>query len=145
MTTKDKRTLAESYFLNAQMSQQEIAARVGVSENTLSAWKKEGNWDVKKGAKTATRTEIITSYYEQLNLIKQSAVNEAGRARVMTAAETQQISIISKAIERLDKRLAIDQYIQVMEEFTNHLFATSREEARRLIPVLDNFIQAKFA
>lgn len=140
MTNKEKRDLAESYFLNTGMSQQEIAARVGVSENSLTAWKKEGGWEVKKGAKTATKNEIITASYQQIHQIQQKAKDEN---RLMTAAETQAISMVSKVIERLDKKLSIDTYITVVEELTNYLFGLSPANAKLIIGDLDGFINAK--
>ncbi|WP_400192806.1 hypothetical protein [Hymenobacter sp. B81] len=144
MTNKEKRELALSYFLNSTKSQQEIAARVGVSENTLSTWKKEGGWDTIKGAKTATRQEIITELYQQISLIKDQAVDADGKRRVMTTAETQAIRMISKSIAELDKKLSIDTYIQVIEEYTTTLFAGDATEAKRQMPHLDRFIERKF-
>lgn len=142
MTNKEKRDLAESYFLHTGMSQQEIAARVGISENSLSKWKAEGDWEVKRGAKTATKAEIITASYLQISAIQRLA-QEAGR--LMNAQETQAISIISKVIERLDKKLSIDSYITIIEELTNHLFARSPDRAKLVIADLDDFIRAKYA
>lgn len=145
MTNKDKKELALSYFLHSKMSQQEIAARVEVSENTLSTWKKEGKWDVEKGAHSATRPKLITSFYRQIELIHASAVDVDGKPRALDYKEAQSVNMISKSIEALDKTLSIDLYIQVIEEFTTFYFGAKPELAKQALPYIDRFVKGKFA
>ncbi len=145
LTTKDKKELALSYFLHSQMSQQEIAARVEVSENTLTAWKQAGAWDIEKGALTATRPRLIVSFYKAIELIQASAVDIDGKPRPLDAKEAQSIRMISKSISELDKSMSIDLYIQVMEEFIKWLFTASSALAKSLLPFLDRFIKGKFS
>ncbi|MDJ0363580.1 hypothetical protein QMK33_00330 [Hymenobacter sp. H14-R3] len=145
LTIKEKKELALSYFLHSQMSQQEIAARVEVSENTLSTWKKDGNWEVEKGALTATRPRLITSFYRQIELIQSGAKDAEGRPRALDTKEAQSIRMITKSIGELDRSLSIDLYIQVMEEFITWLFSADSVLAKAVLPFLDRFIKGKFS
>lgn len=145
LTNKDKKELALSYFLHSQMSQQEIATRVEVSENTLSTWKKDGKWDVEKGALTATRPKLITSFYRQIELIEASAVDATGKKIPLDTKQAQSIRMISKSISELDKNLSIDLYIQVVEEFLTWFFGAKPELAKDALPYIDRFIKGKFS
>ena len=145
LTNKDKKELALSYYLHSQMSQQEIAERVGVSENTFTSWKQAGAWDVEKGALTATRPKLITGLYRQIELIQAGAVDKEGKPRALDTKEAQAIRMVSKSISELDKNLSIDLYIQVSEEFLTWYFGADAEGAKVCLPYLDRFIKGKFS
>ena len=40
---------AERFYVIERMTEKEVAQQVGVHERTIRRWKKEHNWDVKKG------------------------------------------------------------------------------------------------
>ena len=145
LTIKEKKELAHSYFLHSQMSQLEIAERIGVSENTMTTWKKDGEWDIEKGALTATRPRLITTFYRQIELIQASALKPDGSPRALDTKEAQSIRMITKSIAELDKTLSVDLYIQVMEEFITWLFGADSLLAKAVLPFLDRFIKGKFA
>lgn len=144
LTIKDKKELALAFFLNTSQSQKEIAARLEVSENTLTHWKTEGGWETMKGARTATKQEIISELYQQIGLIKDSAHEPSGKRRVMTTSEVQNIKMISKTISELDKKLSIDTYIQVLEELMTWLFEVRPAQAKSFMADVDMFTQGKF-
>jgi transposase-like protein len=144
MTSKEKKEWAQSLFLTTDKSQQEIAERVGVSENTLTSWKQAGNWEVIRGATTATRPQMVAAFYEQINLIRKSAVDAEGKPRPMTLNETSSIRMITKSIAELDKTLSADSYVQIMEEFVKWFFAADRAAAKPFLPWLDRFMEEKF-
>jgi transcriptional regulator with XRE-family HTH domain len=143
--TKGKQDYAMTLFLYSGKTQQEIAERVGVSENTLTAWKKAGNWETMKGALTATKPQLIKDFYQQITLIKESAVDEQGKPRAMTLKETQAIRLITKAIGELDRSLTMDTYVQVMEEFVRWFYEAKPDEAQAFLPWLDRYMKQKFS
>lgn len=143
--TKAKKDFAQTLFLYSNVTQGEIAQRVGVSENTLSKWKQEGDWESQRGALTATKPQLIKDFYHQIGLIKSSAVDGEGKARALDYKEAQSIRVITKAIAELDKTLTVDVYFQVMEEFVRWLFEAQPDEAQRFLPWQDRFMKQKFA
>ncbi len=145
MTSKEKLAYAQSLYLNTDHTQQEIAERVGVSENTLTAWKVKHNWDTLRGATTATKPKMIASFYQQITLIEKSAVDAEGQPRALTLKETQAIRMITKAIQEMDKKLAADHYVTMMEEFTKFLFTNDKAAGKLFLPWLDRFMDQKFS
>ena len=143
LTTKDKKEMAQSLFLNTDKNQKEIAERVGVSANTLSTWATEGNWQTLKGAKTATKREVIADLYQQLALIKDSCTDAQGKRRPMDSKEAQAIRMISKSIAELDKKMSLDTYTTILEELVLWMYNEDAPTAKLLMGKIDAFFQAK--
>lgn len=65
---KDPQKYEYAYLLYMQkVPQKEIAERVGVSQQTLSKWKEDGGWELKRVAKTVSRDNIINKVLLRLN------------------------------------------------------------------------------
>lgn len=61
--------LAKRYYINDGLSQKEIAERLKLTEKTVSAWVKKGNWDKEKTSLLVTKDNQITSLYGQLQAV----------------------------------------------------------------------------
>lgn len=94
----------------------EIASRVGVSAQTVTAWVKENNWKEKRAAKTITRTQLINSCLLQINKIleKEDAV---------TASEADKVAKLSSLIEKLDKKNSPVISMEVFTQFSKFINA----------------------
>ena len=65
---KDPQKDEYAYLLYIQkVPQKEIAERVGVSQQTLSKWKEDGGWELKRVAKTVSRDQIINKVLLRIN------------------------------------------------------------------------------
>ena len=57
-----------AYLLYMQrVPQKEIAERVGVSQQTLTKWKDEGGWELKRVARTVSLDQIINKTLLNIN------------------------------------------------------------------------------
>lgn len=96
----------------------EIAQRVGVSQQTVTAWVNKGDWKVKKAAKTITRTELVNGI---LNQISGMLNNE----ELWTTREADKLVKLAAVIERLDKKnspvVSIEVFIQFIGFLHNQL------------------------
>ena len=65
---KDPQKYEYAYLLYMQkVPQKEIAERVGVSQQTLSKWKEDGGWELKRVAKTVSCDQIINKVLLRIN------------------------------------------------------------------------------
>ena len=65
---KDPQKYEYAHLLYMQkVPQKEIAERVGVSQQTLSKWKEDGGWELKRVAKTVSRDQIINKVLLRIN------------------------------------------------------------------------------
>jgi uncharacterized protein YjcR len=102
---EQRRDLARMYYLQG-LTQKEIADKVGVSRNTISAWVKEEGWDSLRAAKTISRKEIVQKMLKQINNKLES--EEWTADEIVKAAS---------AIEKLDKQTNVVTVIEVFTAF----------------------------
>lgn len=106
---EQRKDLACMYYMQG-VAQKDIAQKVGVSRNTISAWVREGGWDTRRAAKTVTRSELVKKMLQDLN--------DKLEAGDWTADE---IIKVAAAIEKLDKQTNIVTIIEVFTSFNNWL------------------------
>lgn len=101
--------LARMYYMQGE-HQKDIAEKVGVSRNTISAWVKSEQWDSLRAARTITRKELVTKMLQQ--------IDEKLESKEWTPAE---ISKVASAVEKLDKQANIVTIIEVFSAYNNWL------------------------
>lgn len=115
MTTRkeneQKKELARLYFMQGE-DQKTIAAKVGVSETTLSRWATAGAWTEKRAGINITRPEIVN---KNLILIAKllDKLNSEDVSLVDVGRIVDQISKLAAAIERIDKKASAVDAIEV--------------------------------
>ena len=101
--TKQERTrkkeLAQFFYCNSQLSQKEIAEKVGVSEVSMSKWVREGKWDTLKASITITRQEQLNRVYQQISAINNKITEE--QKGIPTGADADVLAKLAAVVERL--------------------------------------------
>ena len=59
LTNAQKKEWAKTLYMRENLTQQEIAERVGVSRVTVSNWVRAGKWEEQKAGLTLTRQEQV--------------------------------------------------------------------------------------
>ena len=85
LSMQQKREWAKTLYLKENLTQQEIAERVGVSRITVNNWIGKNGWEMLKTSITITREEQLKSLYRQLaelnNAIMARPLPEHSRSR----------------------------------------------------------------
>lgn len=134
---EQKRELALELYLHSGKSQKEICEYVGWTEITFTRNKNKYNWDKLKAARTTTRDSNISLMLEQIERINNDARDED---RQLSSKEVDTVVKLSSAIEKLDKKNNIGQYIQVFTRFIEYLSEVDPEKAKGLWPLCNEFI-----
>ena len=66
LTNKQKKEWAGMLYLKENLTQQEIADKVGVSRITVNKWIKAEMWEQQKTGITLTRESVIGNLYRQV-------------------------------------------------------------------------------
>lgn len=109
-----KREIAEDMYIRLGLTGREIAENLGVTEQTVSRWKKgregEPSWDERKNETQLTPLKI-----------KELLMGEAYKvAKGETSTiNSDQISKLMAAIDRLDKKINVRTVMDVFREFDN--------------------------
>lgn len=144
-TRKDKqKALCKELYFKGDMTQKELAEKIGVTPKTVGLWIKNGHWREERNARHNSRKErvnrikdIISSltddHLEILAKIKHAKSSDDKEAlellRKQSAALSQEIAIQTKALERIDKehKISLSTYLEVMENIFNAMREHDRE------------------
>lgn len=120
------------------VQQNEIAERSNVSAQTISTWKQEGNWEVKRAAKTISMDELIV---KALNKINEMLDDENFNADSFAKAVAQ--------LKTLKHRNTVDDEIMCFMDFQNFLmerrqtYGIAPDFLKQLTKLQDSYIQLK--
>ncbi|WP_282635706.1 terminase gpP N-terminus-related DNA-binding protein [Sphingobacterium thalpophilum] len=136
-STEGKKQLA--YFLFMQKTpQKDIASRVGTTEKTIGKWKVEGNWEVKRAAKTISMDELVTKALQRINeLLDSDDFNADSFAKAVAQ------------LKSLKNENTVDDEIMTFMNFQNHLIqhrineGLSEEFIKEVVRQQDNYIQIR--
>lgn len=138
-TPKDpaKYDLARRLYLD-KVPLNEIAQRLAITPQTLSAWKKKGAWQERRNAEQLSPKTLYRKLLGQLDaLIEKGSPLETADA----------ISKICKQVKELDRSTTLDDTVGVLTEFGDWLIAegktlhTSTEFVQELVRLHDIYIQ----
>lgn len=134
-----KKELGKFFFCNSNLSQKEIAAKVGISEVTLSKWVRAENWDKIKASITITKQEQLSRIYDQISAINQKIVELQGG--IPTGADADVLSKLASVIEKLEKETSITDVVSVSMKFLEWVRKIDTARAKELSSLFDAFIK----
>lgn len=143
LTNKQKKDYARMLFLKENLTQQEIAERVGVARQTLSRWITQEKWEELRIGILQTSQHRIAEINQQLAEInKQIQSREAGK-KFATPAEADTITKLVNAVKKLENETSISDIISVGMEFCDWLRPQDPDKAKEIVKLFDKFIKDK--
>ena len=143
LTSRQKKDFAKSIYLGEDLTQEEIAERVGVKRQTVSRWIKEGNWERHKVSITITREEQLKNLYLQLSELNAAIAKKPEGERFANAAESDTISQISNAIKKMETDVGLADILSVFKSFVKWLRSYDISRSKEIVPLLDAYIKSK--
>ena len=87
LTIAQKKEYAGVLYLKDNLTQQEIAEKVGVSRQTLSKWIKAEKWEERKVGITLTREDQISNLHRQVAEINKVIMEREAGKRYATPSD----------------------------------------------------------
>lgn len=140
LTLNQKKEWAQSLFIANELTQKEIAHKVAVSENTISKWVNEGNWNKLKRSLLNTKSEILRKLYIFLEKLSEKFEDESSIGDTKLADSYVKYTA---AINNLETETNIGQISEVGRMFINHLKDIDPELTLRVLNEFDGFIKKK--
>jgi hypothetical protein len=109
-----KKELARMYYMQGE-PQKAIAARVEVSEKTVSKWAEKDGWAARRAGANITRPELVNKSLVALNNILDQ-VYDSQDIELMSALPDK-LAKFASAIEKLDRKASIVSVIDVFTSF----------------------------
>jgi uncharacterized protein YjcR len=143
MTIAEKKEYAKLLYLKENMTQKEIAERVGVSERTMSKWVKEGNWEHMKTSIIITKEEQLRRIYDQIaalnDFISNREIEEGNKFANSKEADT--LNKLAAAARSLETDVALADVIEVAKRLINWLRLIDIAKAQEVTRLFDAYIK----
>lgn len=143
ITKQQKKSWAQTLYLKENLTQQEIADRVGVSRVTISKWVRDGKWEEHKAGLTITREQQIANLYRQVAEINRTIETRPDGERFSTPAEADTLVKLSSAIRKMETDAGIADVISVLTQFINFVRPADLEKAKDITRLADAFIRSR--
>lgn len=143
LTNAQKKEWAKTLYMRENLTQQEIAERVGVSRVTVSNWVRAGKWEEQKAGLTLTRQEQVANLYRQVAEINRAISARAEGERFPNSKEADILGKLSAAIRNMEQETGIADIISVLTSFIEWLRPLDFDKAKELTRLADAYIKDK--
>lgn len=143
LTNAQKKEWAKTLYLRENLTQQEIADRVGVSRVTVSNWVRAGKWEEQKAGLTLTRQEQVANLYRQVAEINRVISARAEGERYPNSKEADILGKLSASIRNMEQETGIADIISVLTGFIEWLRPLDLDKAKELTRLADAYIKDK--
>lgn len=143
LTNAQKKEWAKTLYLRENLTQQEIADRVGCSRVTVSNWVRAGKWEEQKVGITLTRQGQVGNLYRQVAEINRSIADRPEGERFATSKEADILGKLAAAISRMEQEIGIADTISVLTSFIEWLRPLDLEKAKEITRFADAYIKDK--
>ena len=137
-----KKEWAKTLYLKENLTQQEIAERVGVARITVNRWIADGKWEEQKVGLTLTREEQIANLYRQVAEINRKIAEKPEGERFASSSEADILGKLSAAIRKMETDIGIADVISVQTRFIEFLRPIDLDKAKELTQLSDAFIKS---
>ena len=137
-----KKKLAKELFLTGKHQQKEIAKMVGVAENTIGRWVKDGKWELLRANLTTTKESVLSNWYAQLAEMNKTIAGRDEGERFPTSSESDRMIKISAAIKKLETETGIAEAISVCTKVCEFVRGYDVKEAQQISDHFNAFIES---
>ncbi|MFA5689880.1 MAG: DDE transposase family protein [Kiritimatiellales bacterium] len=140
---KQKKEWAQLLFTSENITQKEVAERVGISPQTMVKWVRDGKWEELKVSITITKEEQLRNLYRQLAELNKSIANREEGQRFATPGEADTISKIANSIEKMETDVGLSDIVGTFRNFLHWLRSIDFTAVQQITPLFDAFIKDK--
>jgi transcriptional regulator with XRE-family HTH domain len=144
LSREQKKDFAKNLYLNnPNITQKELALRVGVSAVTINKWINDEKWDTLQKSLLLSKSEILADYYEQLREAKESVKMREEGKRFMSSKEADAVVKITAAIKNLETETNIADKVEVGKNFLAFIRKiTTYDESNKIAKLFDTYIKS---
>lgn len=143
LTNTQKKEWAKTLFLRENLTQQEIADKVGVSRQTVNRWSQAEKWEEQKVGITLTRQQQVANLYRQVAEINRVIAERPEGERFANSKEADILGKLSAAISKMEQEVGIADMISVLTDMINWLRQLDVEKAKEFTRLADAYIKNK--
>ena len=140
LTTSQKKEWAQMLYLANQLTQKEIAAKVGVSEPYISKLVKTGHWEKLRKSLLTSKSEVLSFCYDVLSKLKEKILAEDG---IGDSKDADKFIKYTASIKSLETDTSIAELMECGQQFHKYLQTVDPSFALNVLNHFDAFIKEK--
>ena len=140
LTSTQKREWAELLYMQNQLTQKEIAEKVGVAEKTISGWKEKYVWEQLRKSLLTSKADLVRFLYNVLDKLRQNI--EAGDG-IGDSKQADQVIKYTAAIKNLETDASIGDLMEAGMQFHKYMQVVDPGKALEFLNNYDGFIKEK--
>jgi len=137
----EKKEWAKLLYLKENMTQKEIAAKVNVTEKTLSKWVNTERWEQMKASIIVTKSEELQRVYMQIRELNDFIFRRPEGERFANTKEADTLNKLTSAARDLETETSVSDIIDVSIRLLDWLRPIDFNKAKELSNVFDIFIK----
>lgn len=145
LSKAQKKDWAKVLYLRENLNQKELAARVGVTEKTISSWIKADNWEQFKSSLIVTKDEELRRIYMQINELNTAIFKRPEGERFAKNGEADTLVKLAATARNLETDTSISEVIEVAKQVLAFIRKDDLAKAQELSNIFDAFIKTKLA
>lgn len=138
-----KKEWARMLYCAGDLSQKEIALKIGSSEKTISKWVNENHWDTLRKSLLTTKAEQLRFLYDQLDAINRHIATKDEGKRYADSKESDIIAKTTASIKNLETETSIGELMEAGKQYIRFLQTQSLDKAKENVLLFDAFIKMK--
>ena len=136
-----KREWAKLLYIRENLTQKEIAEKVGMSALTIGKWIKLEAWDKLRQSMLITRETQLSRLYMQLDELNAAILAREEGHRFPDYKEADAISKLTNAIKAMESDASIADIVEVAKRLLDYLRPVSQDKAIEVARIFDDFIK----
>lgn len=141
LTTQQKKDYARTLYLKDNLTQQEIADKVGVARKTVNRWAVAEKWEEMKVGVTLSREQQISNLHRQVMELNNSILSRPEGERYATPSEADTLGKLAAAIKKMETDVGIADLVSVGIRFIEWIRPIDLDKAKEITVLWDKFIK----
>jgi transcriptional regulator with XRE-family HTH domain len=143
LTISQKKDWAKLLYTKENLTQAEIAERVGVTRVTINKWINSESWEMLKVSITITKEEQLKNLYRQLAEINELITGRDKGERFANPSEADTISKLTKSIKQMETEVGLADIISSFAGLIQFIRTYDPNQVDLFKPVLDAYVKSK--
>lgn len=141
LTAQQKKDYARMLYLKDNLTQQEIAEKVGVSRQSVIRWMKAEKWEEMKVGVTLSREQQISNLHRQVMELNNVILSRPEGERYATAPEADTLGKLAATIKKMETDVGIADLVSVGIRFIEWIRPIDLDKAKEVTILWDKFIK----
>ena len=141
LTAQQKKDYARMLYLKDNLTQQEIAEKVGVSRQSVIRWMKAEKWEEMKVGVTLSREQQISNLHRQVMELNNVILSRPEGERYATAPAAATLGKLAAAIKKMETDVGIADLVSVGIRFIEWIRPIDLDKAKEVTILWDKIIK----